>query len=89
MSLSGEIKNLAGGHNYFFAMPAAGIDAHKAAMKLMEIDGVSEVVITGGDCGFVVKSRQMAGNDRIAKKISDAIGGPAKKAVCHCRYISR
>ena len=47
------------GHHYdlFFIKPKHKANAHAYAEKLALIKGVAEVLVTEGECGFIVKAR--------------------------------
>lgn len=44
-------------YNLFFIRPQEKVDAGKYAEKLASEDSVAEVMITEGECGFIVKAR--------------------------------
>ncbi len=50
------------GHHYdlFFIKPKHKANAHAYAEKLALIKGVAEVLVTEGECGFIVKARNKA-----------------------------
>jgi hypothetical protein len=47
------------GHHYdlFFIKPKSNANAHKYAKKLASMKNVAEVLVTEGECGFIVKAR--------------------------------
>ncbi len=79
---------VSGGFDYFFVKPAPRKDVHKAARKLMDIKGVSEVSVTEGEYGFIVKADffDERDNDFLCKEILKAVGGRSSKAACHYKY---
>ncbi len=78
-------KNVSG-YNLFFVMPEGGRDVHKSAKKLIGIKRVREVLITEGDCGFVVKADPDTADGNLNKEISKAVGGSSRMVMCHCQY---
>ena len=50
------VKN-ASGYSLFFVMPGKRNDVHESAKKLIGVERIKEVLITEGDCGFVVRGR--------------------------------
>lgn len=44
-------------YSLFFIRPKENSNAHKYAERLAAVDGVTEVMVTEGECGFVVKAR--------------------------------
>ena len=83
-----NIRKVSHGYHYFFVRPGRSGNLHKAAARLMGIRKVSEVAITEGDYGFVVKARDIRdGEKAVVREIAKAVGGSSKRAVCHCRYV--
>ncbi len=81
------IRNTVGGYDYFLVKPAVNGDAHKSALRLMEIDRVREVAITEGAYGFVVRAEQDGNRKKLGKELAKAVGGSSTKAVCYCQYV--
>lgn len=83
----GKIVRNTNGYSLFFVRPGMGRDAHRSAMRLMEMREVKEVLITEGECGFVVKTDPISDNIvRLGKLITRIVGGDASIATCHCQY---
>ncbi len=83
-----RIRRVSHGYHYFFVRPGRNRDLHTAARKLMKISKVKEVDVTEGDYGFVVKAHDVEEGDKtVVREIARAVGGNARKAVCHCRYV--
>ena len=82
----GKISTNNNGHSLFFVMPKGGKNVHKSAEKLIGFKAVREVMITEGDCGFVVKADPDAESGKLGKAISKIVGGSARMAVCYCQY---
>jgi hypothetical protein len=83
-----NIRKVSHGCHYFFVRPGRNENLHKAAARLMGIRKVTEVAITEGEYGFVVKAHGVQDVDRaIVREIARAVGGSSRKAVCHCRYV--
>ena len=47
------------GHHYdlFFIKPKSNANAHTYAKRLASMKNVAEVLVTEGECGFIVKAR--------------------------------
>ena len=80
------VEKRIGGYSLFFVMPSSCSDAHKSARRLMRVKQIREVLITEGDCGFVVKAADADGIGHVSRKISEVVGGNSKVAFCHCQY---
>ncbi len=44
-------------YSLFFIRPKARTNAHRYAERLAQIKDVAEVMVTEGECGFIVKAR--------------------------------
>lgn len=81
-------KRIGAMYGLYFVRPKENADAGGTAEKLMMFESVKEVLLTEGDCGFVVKARFTDGKepldvaDYISKNISSRYG----KAVSHYEY---
>ncbi len=81
-------KRIGAMYGLYFVRPKENADAGGIAEKLMMFESVKEVLLTEGDCGFVVKARFTDGKepldvaDYISKNISSRYG----KAVSHYEY---
>ncbi|MCL4365036.1 MAG: hypothetical protein M1569_01730 [Candidatus Marsarchaeota archaeon] len=81
-----SVEKKAGGYGLFFVMPSSCSNAHKSARRLMRVKQIREVLITEGDCGFVVKAADADGIEHVSRKISAVVGGNSKIALCHFQY---
>ena len=90
--MKGRIRKDSRSYHYFFVMPASGrkTDVHRTAMALMGISMVREVTITEGVCGFIVRTDPLyEGDAQLNKEITRIVGGNARSAICHCKYVKR
>ena len=83
-----KIAKGSGSFDYFFVKPSVKGNVHRAARKLIGIDGIREVSVMEGDYGFVVKADFFddRDNDFLHKEIMKAVGGTSKRAMCYCQY---
>lgn len=44
-------------YSLFFIKPKENSNAHEYAERLASMEGVAEVMVTDGECGFVVKAK--------------------------------
>ncbi len=74
--------------DYFFVKPSVKGNVHRAARKLIGINGIREVSVMEGDYGFVVKADFLdeQANNLLYREIMKAVGGSSRKAVCYCQY---
>jgi hypothetical protein len=75
-------------YNLYFVKPKENADAGGIAEKLMALKSVKEVLMTEGDCGFVVKAKFIDGKEpvEVANYISKNISSRYGKAVSHYEY---
>jgi DNA-binding Lrp family transcriptional regulator len=75
-------------YSLYFVRPKENADASRIAEQLMELKSVKEVLLTEGDCGFIVKARFTDGKeptevaDYILKNVSSRYG----RAISHYEY---
>lgn len=50
-------------YNLFFIKPKENINAYKYAENLASIKNVAEVMITEGECGYIVKAKESNNTD--------------------------
>ncbi len=79
-----RIRRVTESYHYFFVRPNSKENVHATAEKLMEIKSVTEVAITEGHFGFVVKAEDNA--KVTADRINKATRGTSSMAICHCQY---
>ncbi|MHB1830581.1 MAG: hypothetical protein ACYCO0_04265 [Candidatus Micrarchaeaceae archaeon] len=73
--------------NIFFVKPDSGCNVLQAAKKLIGVREIKEVIITDGECGFVVKTDPIIDNiDRLGKVITRIVGGSNIMAMGHYQY---
>ena len=65
----------------FFLRPKKALDVHAVARKLVSTKGVSEVLITEGEYGFIVKA-----SEDCHDKIFNAVSRGYRKVACFYRY---
>jgi hypothetical protein len=75
-------------HRLYFVKPKENANADELAERLICLELVDEVLITEGDCGFIVKARLVNGKEPtdVASYISKNIGSRYGKVVSHCEY---
>ncbi len=77
------------GYRLYFANPQSGTPACKTAERLIKIDGVSEVMVTEGEYGFIVKAE--ARPDPQGRKVYNAIQSCVKstprQVTTHFKYV--
>ncbi len=74
-------------YRIYIVRPPGNSDTGLFAEQLMGIDNVEEVLVTDGDCGFVVKARFCGSEpDRVLKYISEKVGGNFGSATSHYHY---
>ena len=75
-------------YKLYFVKPRENADASGIAEKLLGLESVEEVLLTEGDCGFVVKARFTNGKEpkEVADYISRNMGSRYGRVVSHCEY---
>ncbi len=86
-----EIYKVSSGRHYFFVKPMLerSTSAHSRAMQLSEIDHVNEVIVTEGECGFVVIAKNVEGHQAVARSIRRIARGEVVGAAGVYRYAKR
>jgi hypothetical protein len=76
------------GYRLYIVNPRSGSSASRTAEKLIKIDGVKEVLVTEGSCGFVVKAgaRTEPESRKVCAAIQSSAGGSTKEIIAHYRY---
>jgi len=75
-------------HKFLFLKPKANVNAEALAEKLLALKNVQEVILTDGDCGYIVKTRVFsARSDKeaeryIAKNVGSVFGRALSYAYC-------
>ena len=74
---------------YFFVKPVVKENVYKTAKKLMKLGRITEVAITEGDYGFMVKASPLNEKqiDPLSRKIMEIVGGSADNVSCLCKYV--
>jgi DNA-binding Lrp family transcriptional regulator len=72
-------------YSLFFIRPKVRTDVHRYAERLASMEDVAEVMVTTGECGFIVKTKgsdmeQRTGKDPFIAKNS------YKKITCYYQY---
>lgn len=77
------------GYRFYLVNPQSGASASKTAAKLMKISGVSEVIITEGRYGFIVRAQAETAPQgrRVYSAIQSCVKGSLSEAVAHFRYV--
>jgi hypothetical protein len=56
-------------HKFLFLRPKENANAEALAEKLLSLKNVQEVILTDGDCGYIVKTRFVSGkSDKAAEE---------------------
>jgi hypothetical protein len=75
-------------HRLYFVKPRENADAGEIAERLIGLQHVEEVLLTEGDCGFIVKARFVDGREPkdVAEYISKNVGSRYGMVVSYCEY---
>ena len=75
-------------YSLYLVKPREKEDANRIAEKLMELESVEEVLLTEGECGFIVKARFVDGRkpSDVEDYISKNISSRYSRVVGHCEY---
>ncbi|MDE1851601.1 MAG: hypothetical protein KGH69_02850 [Candidatus Micrarchaeota archaeon] len=71
---------------FFFIKPDANGNIRDAACRLLRFKGISEVFVSEGDYGLMVKADCAEGQDRLRSYISRNYRGRFGEVVCHYSY---
>ncbi len=73
---------------FYLINPRSGSNASGTAEKLLKINGVDEVLVTEGGCGFMVKTYAKTGPEsrRVYAAIQSQAVGSTKEIIPHYRY---
>jgi len=69
-------------HKFLFLRPRENVNAEALAEKLLSLKNVQEVILTEGDCGYIVKTRFLSDKsdkeaEEYIKKNMDGVFGTA------------
>ena len=70
-------------YSLFFIRPKENSNAHKYAERLASMEGVAEVMVTEGECGFVVKAKE---DSNIGEKSPILTKNSYKRLVSYYQY---
>ena len=74
-------------NRFFFIKPKEGTDTNKFVEKLFSLKNVQEVILTEGDCGYIVKTRFFGKkSDREAERYINRNVSGVDIAVSHCQF---
>jgi hypothetical protein len=72
-------------YNLFFIKPKKNIDTHGYAERLAGMRNVAEVMVTEGECGFIVKAKT-EDHEEIPKKMTVLSRSSYKRIVSYYQY---
>ncbi|MDE1824633.1 MAG: hypothetical protein KGH74_05055 [Candidatus Micrarchaeota archaeon] len=73
-------------HRLFFIKPGASDSIEDAVERLLKVRDITEVLISEGDYGLVVKACHVEGEDQLKEYLSKNFKGRFGEAVCYYAY---